>query len=91
MVVGMTESKPIISAKKGTDGYVDLEVNVSNLAQGTYYMRFSMFTLNSMGIHTGLADVPCKIFFKVVDTTSDRTGWLRQYWGSVRFDDIKQV
>lgn len=91
MVVGMTESKPIISAKKGTDGYVDLEVNMSNLAQGTYYMRFSMFTLNSMGIHTGLADVPCKIFFKVIDTTSDRTGWLRQYWGSVRFDDIKQV
>ncbi len=91
MVVGMTESKPIISAKQGESGTCRLEFNLSNLAAGTYYMRLSLFTLNSMGIHTGLAEVPEKIFFKVVDTTSDRTGWLRQYWGSVRFDELKTI
>ena len=32
-----------------------------------------------------------KIYFKVIDTVSDRTGWLRQYWGNVRFDEIKVV
>jgi len=91
MVVGMAESKPIISAKQGETGTCELEFNLSNLAAGTYYMRLSLFTLNSMGIHTGLTDVPEKIFFKVVDTTTNRTGWLRQYWGSVRFDEIKKI
>ncbi len=88
MVVGMCESKPIITARRNESGNSCFEINMSNLAAGTYYMRISLFTLNSMGIHTGMIDVPEKIFFKVIDTTSDRTGWLRQYWGSVRFDEI---
>lgn len=91
MVVGMTESKPFVSSKGNEFGKTNFRVCLSNLAAGSYYMRFSLFTLNSMGIHTGLIDVPEKIFFKVIDTTPDRTGWLRQYWGSVRFDDIEII
>ncbi len=89
MIVGMCESKPLIYAKTGEDDSTEIEISLSNLAAGTYYMRISLFTLNSMGVHTGLTDVPKKIYFKVIDTTKDRTGWLRQYWGSVRFDEIR--
>lgn len=88
MVVGMCESKPAITAHIEDRGHTGIKIGMSNLAAGTYYMRISFFTLNSMGVHTGLADVPEKVYFKVIDTTSDRTGWLRQYWGSVRFDEI---
>ena len=91
MVVGMTESKPFASTLGEEKGRTMLEVNLSNLATGTYYMRFSVFTLNSMGVHTGLSEIMEKIYFKVIDTVSDRTGWLRQYWGNVRFDEIKVV
>ncbi len=91
MVVGMTESKPIFSANSNQIGTTKVKINLSNLAPGTYYMRFLLFTLNSMGIHTGLADVPEKVYFKVIDTMDDRTGWLRQYWGNVRFDSIKRI
>lgn len=91
MIVGMTESKPFVSALGEEEGRTMFEVNLSNLAAGTYYMWFSVFTLNSMGVHTGLSEIMEKIYFKVIDTVSDRTGWLRQYWGSVRFDEIKVV
>lgn len=87
-VVGMTESKPFLVNEKECSGESEFVLSMKNLATGTYYLRFSLFTLNSMGIHTGLNDVPEKIYFKVVDTTQDRTGWLRQYWGSVRFDEL---
>lgn len=91
MVAGMTESGPFASAVGEESNTTMFEVNLSNLAGGTYYMRFSVFTLNSMGVHTGLDDIMGKIYFKVIDTVSGRTRWLRQYWGSVRFDDIKVI
>ena len=88
-IVGMTESKPFICADAGKEGESTIKMGLSNLAPGTYYLRFSLFTLNSMGVHTGLIDVPEKVFFKVVDTLGNRTNWLRQYWGSVRFDELE--
>ena len=90
-VVGMSESKPFLSAIAEQEGENEICFSLKNLAVGTYYFRLSAFTLNSMGIHTGINDIPEKIFFKVIDTVPDRTGWLRQYWGSVRLDDIKCI
>lgn len=87
-IVGMAESKELFSCDEGREGSCVVSFDLSNLAKGTYYMRFSLFTLNSTGIHCGLSDVPERIFFKTEDTKADRTAWLRQYWGSVRFDDI---
>lgn len=90
-VVGMTESKPFLSNKRECSGESEFKLPMKNLADGTYYLIFSLFTLNSLGVHTGLNDVPEKVYFKVVDTTQDRTRWLRQYWGSVRFDELIYV
>ena len=72
----------------GHDGDSCFALSLKNLASGTYYFRLTFFTLNSMGIHTGIEETPGKIYFEVVDTVPDRTGWLRQYWGSIRLDDI---
>ncbi len=88
-VVGMCESKAMKDVYAGEDSEITFEMNLSNLAPGTYYMIVSLFTLDYMGVHRGIDDTPEKIFFKVEDTVLDRTAWLRQYWGSVRFDEIK--
>lgn len=90
-IVGMTESAPFESVFDGQKCQTVMEMNMSNLAPGSYYFVLSLFTLNSMGVHTGLDDTPVKIYFKVIDTVQGRTGWLRQYWGSVRFDEIKII
>lgn len=87
-IAGMTESKPVMDVSTGDEGGSCFALSMKNLASGTYYFRLTFFTLNSMGIHTGIDETPEKIYFKVVDTIPDRTGWLRQYWGSVRLDDI---
>lgn len=87
-IVGMTESKAFASLKEGDICETVLQVNMSNFAEGSYYFRLSLFQLNSTGGHVGLDDTPVKVAFKVVDTVSDRTAWLRQYWGSVRLDEI---
>lgn len=88
ITVGMAESKPFLTSAKKQEGETEFSFSLKNLATGTYYLRVSAFTLNSMGVHTGINDIPEKIYFKIMDTTPDRTGWLRQYWGSVRFDDV---
>lgn len=86
-IVGMTETIPFISnSEKKGEGETEFLFSLKNLAPGTYYMRLSVFELNSTGDHIGLDDIPEKIYFKVIDTKFDRTNWLRQYWGNVRFD-----
>ena len=85
-IVGMTETKPFISNCEKGEGKTNFSFSVRNLAPGNYYMRLSLFELNTTGNHIGLNDIPEKIYFKIVDTESDRTNWMRQYWGSVRFD-----
>ena len=86
--VGMSESKPFLSPSKGEEGESEFKFSLKNLAEGNYYFRLSVFTLNSMGVHTGIIDIPEKVHFRIIDNVPDRTGWLRQYWGSVRFDNV---
>ncbi len=88
-IVGMAESKPIVSFLRNETKKIVLELSMKNIAEGNYYYRLSLFTLNPMGIHIAYDDTPIKIPFKVVDTVCDRTVWLRQYWGSVRLDEIR--
>lgn len=88
-IVGMTESPVIGVISKDEKRTVTFSFDLSNLAEGTYYCRISLFKLDKMGVHVGLDDTPSKIFFKVVDTVPDRTGWLRQYWGSVRLKGLE--
>ncbi len=90
-VVAMTESKPFANSIKGEKGECNFELDLSNLAEGTYYFRLSFFTLNAMGNHEGLDASPVPIFFEITDMIPDRTGWQRQYWGSIRLNDIKKV
>ena len=88
-IVGMMESSPFLSVDGVSEGESVFSVDLRNLTAGEYYFRLSFFTLNSLGIHTGVSDTPRKIFFKVFDSVTNRTGWLRQYWGYVRLPDIE--
>ena len=87
----MTESPPFSTIYNGDERESIFGLSLKNLAPGTYYFRLTFFTLNTMGIHTGVEETPGRIYFKVIDTFVDKTGWLRQYWGSVRLDDIKYL
>ena len=87
--VGMAESKPFISCKTNDRGKEIAVFDCSNLAPGIYIMRISLFILNSNKTHTGVADTPLPIYFKINDTTKNKTNWLKQYWGNIRFNDVE--
>ena len=89
-IVGMAESKEFKNNYKAKRCINQFEFSLKNLAEGSYYFRLSVFVLGSGGVHMGLDDIPA-IRFDVEDDCEDRTRWLKQYWGNIRFDDIVEI
>lgn len=89
--VGMSESKPLISLNKGEKKRFVFEYDISNLAEGIYIMRLTLFVLNDLGKHTCYDESTQKIYFEIVDNTSDRTDWLPQYWGSIKLPAVNKI
>lgn len=89
--VGMSESKAMFSIKEGERKDVDLIYNISNLAEGTYTLRLTLFLLNDMGVHEGFDESTELIYFEVVEDESNRTNWLPQYWGRVKLPPVERI
>lgn len=87
---GMAESKVFSKSYVGTEQESTFRFPLKNLAGGSYYFRLSIFTLESGGgYHVAVDEGASNIYFEVEDYVVDQTRWLRQYWGSVRFDNIE--
>lgn len=87
--VGMSESKPFITTQAGQNYKAKFSFDVSNLAEGMYHMRVTLFTLNEFGKHEGYDESTKELYFEIVDDIKDRTAWLPQYWGRVRLNEVK--
>ncbi len=86
--VGMSESLPLISIKKGEVLDMNFQYDISNLAEGSYTLRLTLFELNDMGVHRGFDETTELIYFDVVETEDNRTNWLPQYWGRVKLPPV---
>lgn len=86
---GMAESKVFAVKYENTENISIFSFPLKNLAGGSYYFRFSIFTLGEGGYHVAVDEGTTNIWFEVEDYLVDQTRWLRQYWGSVRFDNIE--
>lgn len=82
--VGMSESFDSFCIKKGEIVSYELEYDISNLAEGKYTLRLTLFELNDMGIHRGFDETTETIYFEIVENEENRTNWLPQYWGRVK-------
>ena len=91
MNVGMSESLPLINVKTNEIQDVYLLYDISNLAEGTYTMRVTLFLLNEFGYHTGYDESTELIFFEVVDNEVNKTNWLPQYWGRVKLPAVTKI
>ncbi len=88
--VGMSESKPMFSVMPGECKDYDFTYDISNLAEGTYTLRLTLFELNDMGVHKGFDESTELIYFEVVEDESNRTNWLPQYWGRVKLPAVER-
>lgn len=86
--VGMSESQPLISIKKGEILDANFKYDISNLSEGSYTLRLTLFELNDMGVHKGFDETTELIYFEVVEDESNRTNWMPQYWGRVKLPPV---
>ena len=89
--VGMSESKPLVSIQNGEILDMDFRYDVSNLAEGSYTLRLTLFELNDMGVHRGFDETTELIYFDVVEDEGNRTNWLHQYWGRVKLPPVEVI
>lgn len=87
--VGMSESQPLISIKKGEMLDLNFFYDISNLAEGLYTLRLTLFELNEMGTHKGFDETTELIHFEIIEDDKNRTNWLPQYWGRVKLPPVK--
>lgn len=91
MNVGMSESVDSFNIKKGERADYELEYDISNLSEGNYTLRLTLFELNDMGVHRGFDESTETIYFEIVEDEANRTNWLPQYWGRIKLPASKIV
>lgn len=89
--VGMSESKPLISIKSGEFLDMNFQYDISNLANGSYTLRLTLFELNNLGYHKGFDETTELIYFDIVEDENERTNWLPQYWGRVKLPGVTSL
>lgn len=89
--VGMSESGPMITVKPGEFQEPEFAYDLSNLAEGIYTLRLTLFLLNDMGIHRGYDETTELIYFEIVENENGRTNWLPQYWGRVKLPAVERL
>ena len=83
--VGMSESSDSFDIRQGEVADYEMEYDISNLAEGSYTLRLTLFELNDMGIHRGFDEST------ETEDEDNRTNWLPQYWGRVKLPASKIV
>lgn len=91
MNVGMSESRPLVSIREGQVLDMNFKYDISNLAEGSYTLRLTLFELNDMGMHKGFDETTELIYFDIIEDEDNRTNWLPQYWGRVKLPPVTLV
>lgn len=89
--VGMSETLPLIDMTEGEKKDFAFEYDTSNLAEGLYTLRLTLFLLNESGIHEGLDETTELVFFEIIDDYTGMTKWMPQYWGRIKLPPVKLI
>lgn len=90
-IVGTTFLDKPITASKNQIVDLKLEMSTDNFAPGTYKAAALFFDKDKLGNQIGVDRVEPAIIFEIADNPDDNIVWSKQYWGDVRFDDIKTI
>lgn len=88
--VGFATMNGLISAAARSEHEDIFEVDLSNLAAGTYYICLNMFEFGESGdLHS--LDQPDRIAIEIVENGNESLMWQRQYWGSLRINAVQRI
>ena len=88
--VGYTDNRSMMRSYKPGKYHTALSYDISNLAEGTYYVTFHLSTINDMNELRDL-DYGERMYFEIENDSAVKTVWQRQYWGSVRLPELQEV
>ncbi|HAP20571.1 MAG TPA: hypothetical protein DCR27_04785, partial [Lachnospiraceae bacterium] len=86
--IGFAESPHTCSCQANASYESTLAFEISNLAEGIYYMHLCIYTQNEMGELQSIYETD-KMYFEVMELDKGKIIWHRQYWGSIRLNSIK--
>ena len=88
--VGYTDCRTMLKDYSAGDYETKLEYDISNLAEGIYIAYFHLSEINESNELRDL-DQADQIFFEIVNDSMEKTNWQRQYWGSVRLPQLREL
>lgn len=87
--VGLAESPDMVNTESGKEYETFLEFDLENLVPGTYHTYIEPYYLNETS-NSFTVDETDTIAIEIIDGKgSNYRAWARQYWGSVRLNDIR--
>lgn len=88
-MAGTVFSNTFISGKKGEMIDLTFSFPTANLASGLYKCAAIAFTTDGYGNQVVDDRVAPALVFELLEAEENKTSWLHQWWGHVRFDDIE--
>lgn len=88
--IGFTETNESFNITNENENETIMEFDLSNLAEGTYFIYLQLFYLDEFNNVHGI-DQSEKIFIELVENDISKTSWQRQYWGSIRLNTLKII
>ena len=67
------------------------EMDLSVLVPGKYSFPIALFAVNEFGTEMLCDRSPLNISIEILDSSADKIGWKRQWWGNVRFPEIRMT
>lgn len=87
----MVESDVIGSVKSGKSYSTELTLDLSCVAEGTYYFRIDVYNIDEVGAHISY-DHPEQDVYLILDNyRPDKIVWQARYWGYTRLKNMKPV
>lgn len=87
----MAESDVIGDVKKGKTYSTELMLNISCVAEGSYYFRVDVYNIDSCGVHVSYDHPEQDIYITVDNYRPDKIVWQARYWGYTRLENMKPV
>ena len=88
-VIGTAFSDALIDARKGDIFDLSLTLNTNHFVPGRYRFVGLLYELGRNGAQAGIDRVDPALVIEVVSGDDEELVWLPQWWGNVKFDNIK--
>lgn len=87
----MAESDVIGDVEEGKSYCTEFSLDVSNIAEGTYYVHLDVYRVNSNGVHITYDHPEQNIYMIISSNSPEKIAWNTRDWGHVHLNNMKPL